>query len=204
MNFHKTLLKIKKPRKRSIQSVTAFSHLSYYIFFIQMTQGHKHSQTDVIGVGDVEVHNLLHSHECRIPFSVQGIDSTSSTVLDIFDEFSWAKPEFVRKAAECCWKRQSMFLQCREALQVHPLFKLLPTLKATIDLGDSALLTELTEHERGIVEVIMEDDYRPFYLMEDEITFLEIIERCEKFHSKDLENVSQRTTNVESRPKSEE
>ena len=169
-----------------------------------MTQGHKHPQTDAIGIADVEVHDLVHSDECRIPSSVWGMDSTSETVMDIFDEFSWAKPEFVLKAAECCTKRQSMFLQCRESLQVHPLFKLLPTSKATIDLGNSALLTELTEHERGIVEVLMENDYRPFYLKEDEITFREIIERCEKSHSKYLENVSQRPTNVESRPKCEE
>jgi hypothetical protein len=53
------------------------------------------------------------------------------------------------------------------------------------------------------VEVIIEDDYRQFYLMEDEITFLEIIEPCEKFSSKQLENAEQ-ATNVKSPSKGEE
>jgi len=40
--------------------------------------------------------------------------------------------------------------------------------------------------------------------MEDEITFLEIIEPCEKFSSKQLENAEQGPTNVKSPSKGEE
>lgn len=38
-------------------------------------------------------------------------------------------------------------------------------------LGDSESLKDFTDHQRGLIEAIFEEDYAPSRLMEDEISF---------------------------------